>query len=143
MLDFVSLGEGSKQHNMGKVYTGLYECIGHAVPFIVIVKTGNPTETSRAGNRGKRDSQMLLMRFFQKVHYGLAMSPLELEMYHQINNVIGVTPSLYEYVLMVDADTEVEPDALTRLVTQFIADTEIAGLCGETMVANEVNDYNC
>ena len=30
-LSFVSLGEGAKQHNMGKVYSGLYECAGHAV----------------------------------------------------------------------------------------------------------------
>jgi chitin synthase len=28
-LSFVSLGEGSRQHNIGKVYSGLYECAGH------------------------------------------------------------------------------------------------------------------
>ncbi len=27
-LSFQSLGEGAKQHNMGKVYSGLYECSG-------------------------------------------------------------------------------------------------------------------
>lgn len=31
-LSFLSLGEGQKQHNMGKVYAGLYECAGHVVP---------------------------------------------------------------------------------------------------------------
>lgn len=46
-LSFESLGEGMKQHNMGKVYSGLYEVQGHIVPFIVIVKVGKPSEVSR------------------------------------------------------------------------------------------------
>ena len=66
-LSFLSLGEGAKQHNMGKVYSGLYECAGHVVPYIVVVKVGKPTERSRPGNRGKRDTQMVLMRFLNKV----------------------------------------------------------------------------
>lgn len=66
-LSFQSLGEGAKQHNMGKVYSGLYECSGHVVPYLVLVKIGKPTERSRPGNRGKRDSQLLLMHFLNKV----------------------------------------------------------------------------
>lgn len=46
-LSFESLGEGQKQHNMGKVYSGLYEVQGHIVPFLVLVKVGKPTEVSR------------------------------------------------------------------------------------------------
>jgi len=66
-LSFLSLGEGAKQHNMGKVYSGLYETQGHVVPYMVIVKIGKPTERSRPGNRGKRDSQMVIMHFLNKV----------------------------------------------------------------------------
>jgi chitin synthase len=66
-LSFLSLGEGLKQHNMGKVFSGLYETNGHVVPYIVVVKCGRPGEKSRPGNRGKRDSQMLLMHFLNKV----------------------------------------------------------------------------
>lgn len=66
-LSFRSLGEGNKQHNMGKVYSGLYDCAGHVVPYIVVVKVGKPSERTRPGNRGKRDSQMLLMWFLNKV----------------------------------------------------------------------------
>jgi chitin synthase len=65
-LSFLSLGDGAKQHNMGKVYSGLYECAGHVVPYVVLVKIGKPTERSRPGNRGKRDSQMVLMHFLNK-----------------------------------------------------------------------------
>lgn len=46
-LSFESLGEGMKQHNMGKVYSGLYEVQGHIVPFLVLVKIGKPSEVSR------------------------------------------------------------------------------------------------
>ena len=136
-LSFQSLGEGNRQHNMGKVYTGLYDCQGHLVPYVVVVKVGKDNETRRPGNRGKRDSQLILMRFLQKVHYDEAMSPLELEMFHQIKNVIGVDPSFYEFVLMVDADTEVVADSLNRLVSSMVHDSKVVGICGETTIANE------
>ena len=57
---------GAKQHNMGKVYSGLYKCSGHVVPYIVLVKVGKPTECLHPGHRGKRDSQMVLSS--QDVH---------------------------------------------------------------------------
>ncbi|KAB8235504.1 hypothetical protein ETB97_006838 [Aspergillus alliaceus] len=135
-LSFESLGEGMKQHNMGKIYSGLYEVQGHIVPFLVVVKVGKPSEVSRPGNRGKRDSQMVLMRFLNRVHYNLPMSPMELEMYHQIRNIIGVNPTFYEFILQVDADTVVAPDSGTRMVASFLADTRIIGLCGETALTN-------
>ncbi|KAH9903379.1 glycosyltransferase family 2 protein [Cubamyces lactineus] len=135
-LSFLSLGEGAKQHNMGKVFSGLYETAGHVVPYIVVVKCGKPGEKSRPGNRGKRDSQMVLMHFLNKVHFNAPMNPLELEIYHQIKNVIGVNPTFYEYVFMVDADTTVHPLSLNRLVSAMIHDKKLLGVCGETELAN-------
>ncbi|KAF3908262.1 Myosin-X [Arthrobotrys entomopaga] len=135
-LSFESLGEGLKQHNMGKIYSGLYDTLGHIVPFLVIVKVGKPSEVSKPGNRGKRDSQMIVMRFLNRVHYNLPMSPLELEMYHQIRNIIGVNPAFYEYLLGIDADTEVAPDSCTRMVSTFINDTKVIAVCGETGLTN-------
>ncbi|KAH8201217.1 hypothetical protein TruAng_004607 [Truncatella angustata] len=140
-LSFESLGEGQKQHNMGKVYSGLYEVQGHIVPFMVIVKVGKPSEVSRPGNRGKRDSQMVIMRFLERVHYNLAMSPLELEMYHQIRNIIGVNPTFYEFMLQIDADTVVAPDSATRFVAAFLDDTRLIACCGETALTNAKSSY--
>ncbi|KAJ2160361.1 hypothetical protein GGF46_002309 [Coemansia sp. RSA 552] len=140
-LTFLSLGEGMKQHNMGKVYSGLFEAAGHVVPYLVVVKCGTPRERMRQGNRGKRDSQIILMRFFNKVHFNLAMSPLELEIYHQIKNVIGVNPAFYEFVMMVDADTYVSPDSLNRMVSCMLHDSKLMGLCGETQLANEKDTW--
>lgn len=140
-LSFESLGEGLKQHNMGKVYSGLYEVMGHIVPFMVVVKVGKPSEVSRPGNRGKRDSQMVIMRFLNRVHYNLAMSPLELEMYHQIRNIIGVNPTFYEFLLQMDADTVVAPDSASRFVSSFLADTRLIAVCGETALTNAKSSF--
>ncbi|KAI9476259.1 MAG: chitin synthase-domain-containing protein [Benjaminiella poitrasii] len=140
-LSFFSVGEGQKQHNMGKIYSGLYECRGHVVPYIVVSKVGKPSERQKPGNRGKRDSQLILMNFLNKVHFGTPMTPFELELYHQLKNVIGVNPSFYEYVLMVDADTEVMPDGLNRMVSVFAHDAKIIGLCGETVLSNEKDSW--
>ncbi|KAL9027685.1 MAG: hypothetical protein Q9196_003831 [Gyalolechia fulgens] len=135
-LSFESLGEGMKQHNMGKVYSGLYEVQGHIVPFLVVVKIGKPSEVSRPGNRGKRDSQMVIMRFLNRVHYNHPMTPLELEMHHQIRNIIGVNPTFYEFMFQIDADTVVAPDSASRMVAAFLHDTRLIGICGETALSN-------
>lgn len=140
-LSFESLGEGMKQHNMGKVYSGLYEVQGHIVPFMVVVKIGRPSEVSRPGNRGKRDSQMVIMRFLNRVHYNAPMSPLELEMHHQIRNIIGVNPTFYEFMLQIDADTVVAPDSASRMVAAFLHDTRLIGICGETALSNAKSSF--
>lgn len=138
-LPFKSVGNGSEQLNYGKVYSGLYEYEGNVVPYLVVVKVGKESEQtkSKPGNRGKRDSQILLMNFLNRVHHRSPMSPLELEMFHQINNIIGVDPELYEYLFMVDADTKVKEDSLNRLVAACAHDAKIAGICGETSLENE------
>ncbi|KAF8119292.1 chitin synthase-domain-containing protein [Boletus edulis] len=135
-LSFVSLGKGARQHNMGKVYSGLYECAGHVVPYLVIVKVGKPMERSRPGNRGKRDSQMVMMHFLNKVHFNLPMNPLELEIYYQIKNVIGVNPTFYEYLFTIDADTTVGPYSLNWLISAMVHDKKVLGVCGETTLSN-------
>jgi chitin synthase len=140
---FHSVGESNEQLNYGKVYSGLYEFEGNVVPYIVVVKVGKESEQSKSkpGNRGKRDSQILLMSFLNRVHHRSPMSPLELEMFHQINNIIGVDPELYEYLLMVDADTSVREDSLNRLVAACANDAKIAGICGETSLENEERSW--
>ncbi|KAI6513583.1 hypothetical protein MCOR10_009094 [Pyricularia oryzae] len=142
-LPFKSVGASSEQLNYGKVYSGLYEFEGNVVPYVVVVKVGKESEQSKAkpGNRGKRDSQILLMSFLNRVHHRAPMNPLELEMFHQINNIIGVDPELYEYLLMIDADTCVREDALTRLVASCASDAKIAGICGETSLQNEERSW--
>ncbi|CAD6587719.1 MAG: hypothetical protein TREMPRED_004832 [Tremellales sp. Tagirdzhanova-0007] len=136
-LLFKSIGEGSKQLNYAKIYSGLYEFEGHVVPYVVVVKVGKPSETSKPGNRGKRDSQVMLLQYLNRVHFDAPMSPLELEIYHQMRNVIGIDPTFYEYIFQVDADTTVTPDSLNRLIACTADDQRIIGICGETKLSNE------
>ncbi|KAI0478643.1 glycosyltransferase family 2 protein [Xylariaceae sp. FL0804] len=142
-LPFKSVGTGSEQLNYGKVYSGLYEYEGNVVPYIVVVKLGKESEQQKAkpGNRGKRDSQIMLMSFLNRVHHRAPMNPLELEIFHQINNIIGVDPELYEYLLMIDGDTSVREDALNRLVAACANNSKIAGICGETALQNEERSW--
>jgi chitin synthase len=79
---------------------------------------------------------MIFMRFLNRVHYNLPMTPLELEMHHQIRNIIGVNPTFYEYLFQVDADTVVAADSATRMVGEFVNDTRLIGVCGETSLTN-------
>lgn len=58
-------------------------------------------------------------------------------MYHQLANVIGVEPEVYEYLLMIDADTSVAEDSLNRLVAACAENAKVAGICGETSLEND------
>ncbi|KAG6372225.1 chitin synthase-domain-containing protein [Boletus reticuloceps] len=64
------------------------------------------------------------------------MNPLELEIYHQIKNVIGVNPTFYEYLFTIDADTTVDPYSLNRLISAMVHDKKVLGVCGETTLSN-------
>ncbi|KAF9166766.1 Chitin synthase, class 3 [Actinomortierella ambigua] len=145
---YIAIADGTKRHNMAKIYAGYYKYAEESeippaeqqrVPMIVIVKCGTPEEKheKKPGNRGKRDSQIILMAFLQKVMFDERMTPLEYEFFNAMWNVTKVTPDFYELVLMVDADTKVYPDSLTRLVACMAQDPTIMGLCGETKIANK------
>jgi chitin synthase len=69
------------------------------------------------------------------------MTPMELELYHHMKNIIGVDPAFYEFILMVDSDTEVFPDSLNRLVSSMVRDAKIIGICGETQIANQTDSF--
>ncbi|KAF2099651.1 chitin synthase D [Rhizodiscina lignyota] len=147
-FSYVAVASGSKRHNMAKVYSGFYDYGEDSaipmekqqrVPMIVIVKCGTPDEAtkSKPGNRGKRDSQIILMSFLQKVMFDERMTELEFEMFNGIWKITGISPDFYEVVLMVDADTKVFPDSVTHMISAMVKDPEIMGLCGETKIANK------
>lgn len=138
---YFAVGEGKRAENKGQVYSGIYEFDGHRTPFIVVVKTGTDNEKSKPGNRGKRDSQILLMRFLYNIYNKLPLTELEYDLYHHMADIRGIDPMDYEYILMVDADTAVYPDSLTKMVSSMMSNKKIIGLCGETFVANEKDNW--
>ncbi|ODV77973.1 glycosyltransferase family 2 protein [Suhomyces tanzawaensis NRRL Y-17324] len=144
---YVAVAQGSKRHNMAKVYAGFYKYDDNTVPpekqqrvpVITIVKCGTPEEAGSAkpGNRGKRDSQIILMSFLQKVMFDERMTEMEYTLLNNIWRVTGMMAEFYEIVLMVDADSKVYPDSLTHMVAEMVKDPLIMGLCGETKIANK------
>ncbi|KAJ7572008.1 glycosyltransferase family 2 protein [Mycena floridula] len=148
---YVAIADGHKRHNMAKVYAGFYDYDDatterskqQRVPIVLVAKCGNPLEAKDAkpGNRGKRDSQVVLMGFLQKVMFDERMTTFEYEFFNSIWRVTGVSPDRYELVLCVDADTKVFPDSLTRMVACMVHDEEIMGLCGETKIANKAETF--
>jgi len=148
---YVAIADGHKRHNMAKVYAGFYDYDDatterskqQRVPIVLVAKCGNPLEATDAkpGNRGKRDSQIVLMAFLQKVMFDERMTTFEYEFFNSIWRATGVSPDRYELVLCVDADTKVFPDSLTRMVSCMVHDEEIMGLCGETKIANKAETF--
>lgn len=121
-MPYIAVADGAKQYNRAKVYAGHYGkrkgkkwriherklklhlvCKGHKVPMILVVKCGNPDEEGKPkpGNRGKRDSQLILMNFFSRVTYNDRMTPLDYDLFRKVQYLMGVTPDYFELVLMV------------------------------------------
>lgn len=84
-MSYLAVASGKKAHNQALVYAGHYSAFsrfalnqlmlmihtatvkGRRTPTIIVVKCGAPDEAGdkKPGNRGKRDSQMILMNFFR------------------------------------------------------------------------------
>ncbi|EPQ27355.1 uncharacterized protein PFL1_05276 [Pseudozyma flocculosa PF-1] len=143
-MSFISVADGKKKHNMAMVYAGHYTRVeGHRTPMVVIVKCGTPEEAAdkKPGNRGKRDSQLILMNFFQRVTYNDRMTPLDYDLFRKLHTLMGVTPDFFELCLMVDADTMVYPKSMTVLANVMMSDHLVMGACGETRIANKTQSW--
>lgn len=151
-FSYVAVASGSKRHNMAKIFSGFYDYGDESdvpvdkqerVPMLVVVKTGTPDEASKPkpGNRGKRDSQIILMSFLQKVMFDERMTELEYEMFNGIWKITGISADFYEVVLMVDADTKIYTDSLTHMCSAMVKDPNVMGLCGETKIANKTDTW--
>ncbi|OCF44544.1 chitin synthase 1 [Kwoniella heveanensis CBS 569] len=139
-MGYIAVGSGAKRENRAMVYAGHYVSKnGHRTPTIIVVKCGMPSEArdKKPGNRGKRDSQLVLMNFFSRVTYNDRMSPLDFDIFRKVQTLMGVTPDFFEVCLMVDADTKIYPDSLKHLVNCMNRDNMIMGVCGETRIANK------
>ena len=120
-MSYFAVGSGAKRENRAMVYAGHYStvllmkvsldltnfvctaCAGRRTPTVIIVKCGMESESTdkKPGNRGKRDSQLILMNFFSRVTYNDRMTPLDFDLFRKIHVLMGVTPDFFEVCLMV------------------------------------------
>jgi len=144
-MSYRSVASGRKAHNKALVYAGhyLHPSGGEAVPMIVVAKCGLPEDVNdkKPGNRGKRDSQMILLNFLQRVTYNDMMTPLDYDLFRKCHALMGVTPDFFELCLMVDADTKVHPPSLRSLCNAMLNDHRIMGACGETRIQNKTESW--
>jgi len=148
---YVAIAEGKKRHNMAKIYAGWYRnaltTLGSKIPMIGIVKCGTeserlgPNKAPKPGNRGKRDSQILLLGFLSRVMFNDRMTEFDFDLFTKIHELTGVYADVYESIMMIDADTIVDRDSLSHLVACLIEDPKIMGLCGETQIANKTESW--
>ncbi|RHZ59316.1 hypothetical protein Glove_364g56 [Diversispora epigaea] len=140
---YIAVASGMKQHNMAKVHAGFFAWNERKIPMICVSKCGSPSEQGKPkpGNRGKRDSQLILMNFFSRVTYNDRMCALDYDLFRKVHYLMGVTPDYFEIVLMVDADTKVYPNSLRLLINCMCNDQLIMGLCGETKIANKRDSW--
>ncbi|CAJ0888927.1 13242_t:CDS:2, partial [Entrophospora sp. SA101] len=140
---YMSIGRGEKKINRAKVYAGHYNQNDRRTPAILVVKVGNRKESNstKAGNRGKRDSQVILMTHFQRVFTSDHFTELDYELYWKIYFLMGITSDVFELVMMVDADTKVSESSLAYLVSAMKKDPMIMGCCGETRIANKTSSW--
>ena len=134
-LDYSSSGFSLDYNkNVASVYHGEYR----GVKYLVVVKTGTQEEyhSPKPGNRGKRDSQLLVYKFFNHVTTLCYSCPLYYHISSVFRDYIKEDPRLIEFVLVADTDTKVEKTSISYLVDQLVMDTSIAGVCGETTVEN-------
>lgn len=144
---YEAIGQGPKRLNKARVYCGYYRYKESRVAMILVYKTGMQSEKSAAkpGNRGKRDSQIVLMDFLSKVMFDERLSAFQFDLFTKWTHImtvqnggsVKVTPDDFEVILMVDADTRVMPDSLTRMVAVLQRDPSVMGLCGETRILNK------
>ncbi|APA07450.1 hypothetical protein sscle_03g022200 [Sclerotinia sclerotiorum 1980 UF-70] len=92
-FSYVAVEKGSKRYNIAKVYAGFYNYNADStintnkqlrVPMVCIVKCSTPEESThrKPGNRGKRDSQIILMSFLQKVMFDERITELKFEIFN-------------------------------------------------------------
>ncbi|KAG2205224.1 hypothetical protein INT47_009489 [Mucor saturninus] len=143
---YTSLGQGRKRTNYARVYSGYYETGRNRVPYLVIVKLGQRQEQVRElkkreappGNRGKRDSLVLVFGFLERC-MNLAnnlITPLDYEIFNQCYNVLGIDPRYFKYILVTDADIQVQSDVVQKFVTRLEGDRKMLAVSGHVRPAN-------
>ncbi|KAG5461695.1 MAG: chitin synthase-domain-containing protein [Olpidium bornovanus] len=160
---YVAIADGEKQHNTAKVvrvppqnawfptafffgwrqYAGWYRYKPRSVPAVLVVKCGTPKEVGgpKPGNRGKRDSQVMVMSFLSRVIFDDRMTEFDYDLFWKVQYLMGVTPDRFELVLMVDADTTVRPGSMSYMIKAMDKNPMIMGLCGETCIANKHDSW--
>lgn len=133
---------GSSSENRASVYSGVMERNGKYLKYIVVVKRGTPAEkeSSRPGNRGKRDSQLITLGLLNRIHHDRKKSELDKALCQACND-LGMPAENLEYMLAIDADTRVSVGSVSHMVYNMNQKRSVLACCGETKVDNKTASW--
>ena len=136
---YISFDADGVSDNLAFCCTGYYR----DVPYVIVVKVGRDDEKDRPkpGNRGKRDSQLLVYNFFHYVNYRRFWSPLFENLEFNMRVCLNIDARDAEYMLVVDCDTELQRTGVSYLVNQLQNDPKLIGACGYTGVSNRMSSF--
>lgn len=148
--------------NCLKIYNGIYNSVNYSV----ILKCGNATEvesgTSKRGNRGKKDSALII---YETIHY-MSKEIIErcsedyLDEYMESkeenieNSYSLITKKIqdgivykshhimeYNHMLIIDCDTDVHKNGLIMLLNYLHNNKKCIAVCGQTIVKNNSENF--
>mmetsp|Transcript_4894 Transcript_4894/g.9677 ORF Transcript_4894/g.9677 Transcript_4894/m.9677 type:complete len:689 (-) Transcript_4894:249-2315(-) len=138
-FECTSIGEIA--NNRAKLYCGTYTKYGKELKYMVIVKCGLRTETNKPGNRGKRDSQLLIIGMLNRFHHRRPLTDLDRAVIGVLKNKLSMPLETVKYLMAIDADTKVHRDSLSNMIYSMNKDETILALCGETRVENKRDSW--
>jgi chitin synthase len=133
---------GATTENRASVYHGTYHQGRKSLKYIVVIKRGLPSEkdSAKPGNRGKRDSQLIVMGMFNRVHHYRRLNELDTAMCNALKALEVPLPTI-QYLLAIDADTRISVGSMCHMVYNMDIYPEILACCGETRVDNKAKSW--
>jgi chitin synthase len=130
---------GLLTENKARVYHGYYEVEDRSLKYLVVVKHGLPMEqqgSAKPGNRGKRDSQLIIMGYFNRIYHGRELSELDAAIEDALID-LNMQSDDMRLLMTIDADTRVDEMSVTHMTYAMNQNDRILALCGETKVDNK------
>jgi len=94
------------------------------------------TGSAKPGNRGKRDSQLVIMGYFNRVYHGRELTELDAAIEDALID-LNMQSDDMRLLMTIDADTRVEELSVTHMTYAMNQNDRILALCGETKVDNK------
>jgi chitin synthase len=100
----------------------------------------NNNRSSDAGNRGKRDSQLLFFGLLNRFHHGSNLNELDKAIKNALSH-LQLPLDQVRYLMAIDADTRVERESISQMTFSMNKNDQILALCGETKVDNKSQSW--
>jgi chitin synthase len=129
--------------NRARVYHGILQKGHKFLKYIVVVKCGLPAEattSAKPGNRGKRDSQLVIMGYYNRIHYGRELTELDSAIQRAMVD-LNLQADMVRFLMAIDADTRVDTMSITHMVYGMDKKEKVLALCGETKVDNKSSSW--